>query len=105
MAWRAGRAGARGQGDGPTIIGDGPRSWTPRSRGTIHDHGIAWRVRLLPGSCRTSQARPRAREAARERGPPADDLRIAGPTGEPAARERGPPGAIPRSSGTTHDPG
>src|SRR5262245_61682947 len=44
-------------------MGDDPRS---RACGTIHDHGTAWRVRLLPDLL----ARPRAQKAARERGPP-----------------------------------
>src|SRR5262245_63071053 len=71
LAGPEGRAGARPSNGRPRGKGDDPRSW---AWGTIHDHGLAWRVRLLPDLL----ARPRARKAARERGPPTDGPAVRG---------------------------
>src|SRR5262245_3342656 len=65
-----------------------PRSWMAGGREWSSDHGMAWRVRLLPDLL----ARSRAREAARGRGPPgrSRDHGMARATPQP-------PGMIPRS--------
>src|SRR5262245_18711863 len=79
--------------------GDDLRSWVPGSRAIILDHGIAWRVRLVPDLLASS----RTREAARERAPPTDLLGfLAGPGGRAGAR---PSNGRSTVTGTIYDPG